>query len=78
MIRFSTRVTAVLDLLGPDAMVFEERAGWVIGVCTNRRTGPPYAIDVYSEGPTFDKAWADAARTWFVKTKITPLRAPWS
>jgi hypothetical protein len=77
--RWADRVTAVEQLLGSDAMVFEERAGWVIGICTNRRTGPPYAIDVYGEGPTFDAAWAEAARRRSsVRTGVTPLRAPWS
>lgn len=63
MIRWADRVAAVVALLGPEAMVFEERAGWVIGICTNRSAGPPYALDVYGEGETFDTAWAMAART---------------
>lgn len=62
MIRFASRVTAVIDLLGPEAMVFEERAGWVIAICTNRAAGPPYDLDVYGEGETFDQAWVQAAR----------------
>lgn len=62
MSRWDSRVAAVVELLGPEALVFEERAGWVIGICANRKAGPPYALEIYGEGETFDTAWAQAAR----------------
>jgi hypothetical protein len=74
MSRWLAQVLHVQELLGPHAVVYEQAHDWIIAIVKNPATGPPYDLEYFGAGETFDAAYTQASRA---AAKIKkPTRTP--